>query len=156
MRARTLGMANVVVALMFLTGVGAAQAQTVIFDGGNATGIQDLPVGSTLYDVLFLYDTASNIYGTVPVFDFTTSEGAEAAMEAANDALNSEPNVMSVGPAFDIVYELPFESLGGFLEFVNAREAVPVRRHTNGHPRVPDTIRPGAGVGEKGRWGKGG
>jgi hypothetical protein len=113
-------MANVVVALMCLVGVGAAQAETVIFEGPNATEILDLQVGDTVYDVIFLDDTASNIYGTVPIFDFTTSEGAEAAMEAVNDALNTEPDVMSVGPAFDISYEIPFEFLG---IDVNAREA---------------------------------
>ncbi len=126
MRTRTVGMANVVVLLMFLVGVGAAQAETVIFEGLNATEILDLQVGATVYDVIFLDDTASNIYGTVPLFDFTTSEGAEAAMEAVNAALNREPDVMSVGPAFDIVYEVPFEFLGEILgiDFVNAREAV--------------------------------
>ncbi len=122
MRAGTLGMANVVVALMFLMGVGAAQAQTVVFDGDNATEILDLQVGATLYDVIFLDDTAENIYGPEPgVYDFTTSEEAEAAMEAVNDALNTEPDVMSVGPAHSIVYEIPFDFEN---DFVTAREAV--------------------------------
>ena len=115
-------MPNVVVALMFLMGVGAAQAQTVIFDGDNATEILDLQVGPTLYDVIFLDDTAENIYGPEPgVYDFTTSEGAEEAMEAVNDALNTEPDVMSVGPAHSIVYEIPFDFEN---DFVTAREAL--------------------------------
>jgi hypothetical protein len=116
-------MATVVVALTFLMGVGAAQAETVIFSGNNATEILDLQVGSTLYDVIFLHDTARNIYGTPPVFDFNASLEAEVAMQAVNAALNTEPDVMSVGPAYAIAYLVPFNlgSIGGD-PFVNSRE----------------------------------
>ena len=122
MRTRTLGMANVVVALTFLMGVGAAQAETVIFSGDNATEILDLQVGSTLYDVIFLHDSAENIYGGPPIFDFNTSLEAEVAMQAVNAALNTEPNVMSVGPAHEISFLVPFNlgSIGGD-PFVNSR-----------------------------------
>lgn len=121
-----MAVATGLVALALLLGAGAAQAFTVQFTGENATGILNLEVGSTFYDITFRHETAQDIYGAVPVFDFTTSEGAEAAMEAVNDALNSEPDVMSVGPAYSIVYEVPFEFLGEILgiDFVNGREAV--------------------------------
>ena len=121
-----MAVATGLVALALLLGAGAAQAFTVQFTGENATGILNLEVGSTFYNITFRHETAQDIYRTVPVFDFTTSEGAEEAMEAVNAALDSEPEVMSIGPAYSIVYEVPFEFLGEILgiDFVNAREAV--------------------------------
>jgi hypothetical protein len=143
-------MANAVAALTFLLGVGAAQAEQVIFSGDNATEILDLQVGSTLYDVIFLYDKAENIYPT-PLFDFDTSLKAEAAMEAVAAALNTEPDVMSVGPAHEISYLVPF-NLGSIMgdPFVNSRmgyyfdlnSAVPPEwlRSSNPQERPLDTI----------------
>ncbi len=124
-----MAVANGLVGLALLLGAGAAQATqtfTVLFEGENATGILNLEVDSTLYNITFRHESAKAIYGEVPVFDFTTSEGAEAAMEAVNAALNSESDVMSVGPAYSIVYEIPFEFLGEILgiDFLSAREAV--------------------------------
>ena len=118
--------AGALVALALLLGAGAAQSFTVQFTGENATGILNLEVGDTFYNITFRLETAQDIYGTSPVFDFTTSEGAEAAMGAVNAALNTEPDVMSVGPAYSIVYEVPFEFLGDIagIDFVSVREAV--------------------------------
>ena len=88
--------AGALVALALLLGAGAAQSFTVQFTGENATGILNLEVGDTFYNITFRHEAAQDIYGTTPVFDFTTSLGAGAAMDAVNAALNSEPDVMSV------------------------------------------------------------
>ena len=47
-------------------------------------------------------------------------------METVNAALNSESDVMSVGPAFDIVYDIPFGIFGEVqgAPFVSVREAL--------------------------------
>ncbi len=86
-----MAVATGLVALALLLGAGAAQAFTVQFTGENATGILNLEVGSTFYNITFQHETAQDIYGTVSLFDFITSEGAEEAMEAVNAALDSEP-----------------------------------------------------------------
>jgi len=115
-----------VIALAFLLFAGTAQAFTVVSDGDNATAILDLNVSGTLYDVAFEFDTAEGIYGLEPgMYDFDTFEAAEDAMNAVNDALNSEPNLTSVGPSFDIIYEIAYAFENDF-SFV--REAVYIDR----------------------------
>ena len=121
-----MAVATALVAVAFLLSAGAAQAYTLVFSGENATKILNLQVGSTFYDISFRHESAQDIYGTVPVFDFTTSLAAEAAMDAVNAALDSEAGVMSAGPAYNIVYEIPFEFLGDIagVDFVSSREAL--------------------------------
>ena len=84
-----------------LLGTGAAQAQTVIFDStipDKAIGITGLNVNGTTYDVDFIYATgAIGIYGQQPGdYDFDNLADAEAAVVAANAALNAA-NVLFVG-----------------------------------------------------------
>jgi len=50
------------------------------------------------YHVEFLYDSAENIYGASPIFDFQNDIEAEAARSAVIAALNREPEVWTVGP----------------------------------------------------------
>ena len=53
-----------------------------------------------LYDVEFRFDTAENIYGADPIFDFGVDDVSKAR-RAVEDALNSEPEVKTVGPTAD-------------------------------------------------------
>jgi len=123
---RNLGIAfaSYLATLTFLLSGGAAQAlPTVIPDGdANALGILGLDVNGTLYNVAFRHDSAEFIYGAAPgSYDFSSEQAAQDAMQALNDALNAEPSVTSVGPAYSIVYEIPYDFEN---DFVFVREAV--------------------------------
>jgi hypothetical protein len=102
---KRLGMAVAtgVAALVFVLGAGAANA-LVMRDPGDfnrATGISNLDVNGTLYDVAFVGpgDAASEYGGPPGVFDFTTSILAQAAVDAASAELNLAGMVDIVGPA---------------------------------------------------------
>ena len=91
---RTAFLMAVVVTIGLLLGTSAAQAATVIFDPDNpnrATGITDLDIGGTLYNVAFISQTtAQSLYGDVPgIFDFSNSDSASAAVDAVNVELNA-------------------------------------------------------------------
>ena len=76
----TVLLATVVVALGLLLGASAAQAEPIVnLDGDTATGIQNLEVGGTLYNVTFLRISADDLYGIPPIFDFTDVDSAKAA-----------------------------------------------------------------------------
>ena len=75
---------------------GPAGAQTVVFDDPadptKATGINDLEVGGTSYNVIFEVSTFANqVYGAFPgTFNiFNTVSQAEVAVDYVNSALNS-------------------------------------------------------------------
>jgi hypothetical protein len=64
---------------------------------GIATDIEDLDVGGTLYDVLFVRLTANNFYGGT--YDFGNATDANAAVDAINAAFNNSGFVFArVGP----------------------------------------------------------
>jgi len=67
----------------------------------RATGISNLDISGTLYNVSFACGfEAAGCYGVPPgVFDFTTSDAAEAAVAAAVAELNSAGMVNTVGEA---------------------------------------------------------
>lgn len=95
------------VALVLLVGSGVAQVQS---NGSNATGILNLAVGGTNYDVTFKYDTAENIYGAQPgTYDFTTLAAAILAVDAVNAALNAAGGIETVGPQTSLFYNVPFD-----------------------------------------------
>jgi hypothetical protein len=97
---RTVLLATFVVTLGLLLGTGAAQAEPiVIVDGDTATGIQNLDVDGTLYNVAFLFISADELYGDTPVFDFPDEASAKAAKMAAVLALNVDNRATSVGPS---------------------------------------------------------
>jgi len=105
------------VVLLLVPGSGAAQTTEVHFEGSNATGITNLNVGGTFYDVTFLYDTAENIYGTAPgQFDFSDGPSAEAARDAMAAALNTEPTVTTAGPNTTIEINIAFGTTGNFAD----------------------------------------
>ena len=97
-------------ALVFVLGAGAAQATTnVIVLGETAISIQNLDVDSTLYDVLFRLNTADELYGVPPVFDFPSLSSASVAMDAVNGALNADAdNPLFVGPSSSQLYQIGF------------------------------------------------
>lgn len=82
---------------LLLFSVSSISAETVIFSGNIASGIQDLNVNGTLYDVEFVYDSAYNVYGDSPNFDFDNQSDAIAATDAVRAALNKVPQVTEVG-----------------------------------------------------------
>jgi hypothetical protein len=89
-------------ALTLALTVSAAQAQ-VLGTGSNATGIRNLDVDGTVYDVEFLFGSSNLIYGTDPkVFDFPSvgdlPTAAAAASDAVRTALNDIGTFETVGP----------------------------------------------------------
>jgi hypothetical protein len=98
------------VALILVLGSGAAQAFEVQFEGSNATGILNLDINGTMYDVTFEFNSAASIYGLPPgAFDMADELEAGDAVDAVNGALNTENQVQTVGPdtsrAYDIGYD---------------------------------------------------
>ena len=93
--------ARLTIALVWILlpfGASNAQAATVIFSGNTATAVQNLLLNGNLYNVQFLHDSANNIYGAPPSFDFVTESSAIAATNAVRAALDSVPAVTMVGP----------------------------------------------------------
>ena len=89
-----------------------SEGLTIIFEGSRATGIRNLEVDGKLYDVEFRYDSAENVYGADPIFDFTEDD-IGIARQAMIDALNTEPAVTTVaaGPtAADDNYAIGYTS----------------------------------------------
>jgi hypothetical protein len=115
-----------------LLGTSAAEEFLVQVDSTetNAYGILNLPVTVIIdeeeetkhYDVTFRYEEARDVYPNgVKDFDFL-GETNVVALRAVRDALNSEPEVTTVGPEDDdghtFVY-LPITIVPGFRKFVN-------------------------------------
>ncbi len=87
------------VAMGLLLSAPSAQAATAEVQppgDTNATGIANLMVNGTLYDVLFVREKGSILYSSG--FDFTTQTDAEDAREAVVNALNVS-SAVTVGPA---------------------------------------------------------
>jgi hypothetical protein len=102
---QTVLLATLVVTMGLLLGTSAAQAANVITDdAGNVVRIENLEVvdltsTSTFYNVDFVYDTATNVYGSDLEFDFPIAGNAPLALEAVTDALNGEdPTPPTAGP----------------------------------------------------------
>jgi len=100
-RKLTVFLAAVVVALALLLGAGAIQAAEVIIDdsGTNATGILALDVEGTFYDVEFVDSAPGVLYPFSDlVFPFDGEENTNTANIAIIAALNTVPEVVTVGP----------------------------------------------------------
>lgn len=120
--------------MVIFLGAGFVHAgATVNFDPNDpekATGIKNLVVNGTLYNVAFSgNDNAASVYGDFPGnFDFTTEEGAAAAVDAIDDALNAAGNAERVGEegsAGFLLYRVGFESfLAGEIESLTFWEGV--------------------------------
>jgi hypothetical protein len=76
-------------------------------EDGNVIGIENLPVldeneETTIYDVEFIYDTVTEVYGSDLDFDFPAPENDEnifLALAAVNNALNAHiPTPVGAGP----------------------------------------------------------
>jgi len=99
----------------------SAQAFTLICGGApcdsgdtNATGIVDLEVLGTTYNVTFVEGSAEEVYGPSPgVFDFDETP-SEEAVTAVADALASEPSIVTVGPASRADFDIGYASAPGF------------------------------------------
>ncbi len=95
-------LASGVVALILLLGAGAAQAATVNVVDGNVISIQNLVVEDmtgtpTLYNVVFVSDTALSVYGDNLDFDFVIDSNADMARDAVELALNTDVSPVPVG-----------------------------------------------------------
>lgn len=104
---------------LFFAGI-TAHAFTVELDGTSATGIRDLDIAGTAYNVVFEFvqaDTADTVACApgVPCDIFFGDElAAEAATDAVNAAMNSwTPFPTTVGSSTNISYFVPWDKSGG-------------------------------------------
>jgi len=96
----TVLLATFVVALGLLLGTSTAQTEPfVIVEGDTATGIQNLDVDGTPYNVAFLHAAATDIYGEDLIYDFPDIDIARIAKKAVNTALNLDNRATKVGPS---------------------------------------------------------
>jgi hypothetical protein len=108
-------LATFVVTMGLLLGASTVQAATVKFDPNNstqATGIENLDIGGTLYNVVFTATetVAQQIYDDYPgTFDFTDSAAANEAANAVNIELN-QAGAQTVGAGGSA--GLPFYRIG--------------------------------------------
>jgi len=118
-------------------------AQTVIFEGNTASGIRNLDVNGTAYDVDFQYGSANNIYGIPPVFDFNTDDDARDATLAVVAALNGEPAVQNVGPIKDANFKIGHdtEEILGTIITVTEEARYRDSNWDHGGPDFPDSDR---------------
>lgn len=63
---RGLAPAACVVGIGLLLSANTALAETVIYSGNNATGIQDLELDGVSYDITFVYESGYTVYGDDP------------------------------------------------------------------------------------------
>ena len=127
-------LATFVVTMGLLLGTSAAQAATVKFDLNNptqATGIENLDIGGTLYNVAFTatQTVAAQIYGPFPgTFDFATNQAAQAAADVVNEELNATgAKTVGAGGSDGVpFYRIGFESgvVGQEIEVVIFWESV--------------------------------
>ena len=90
---------NLIVAMSLLLAPIAVQAEPkVIFEGSNATGIENLELDGVTYDVTFEWGSSHRLFGIPGDFTFPGEESAFAASKAVQSVLNTEPSVTSVGP----------------------------------------------------------
>jgi hypothetical protein len=133
----------IALALMLLVFVPvSSQAATVQIDGTgtNATGILDLEVDGLFYDVTFLRATPNFVYGPDPNwnFDFEGTVAAEQALNAVNDALNTIPAVVTVGPVISPDWYIGY-GLSASLTKIDAKEG----QYFSGPPLNLDDWEPG-------------
>jgi hypothetical protein len=113
-------MSTMVVLLLVPGSVAAFEVQ---FSGSNATGILDLDVNGTLYDVTFEFDTAENLYGAPPGIFLIDEFVASDAVVAVNAALNTESAVTTVGSDNSSVYTIGYDFENSFV-FVRQGESL--------------------------------
>ena len=130
---RTVLLAMFVVALGLLLGANAAPAATVICEndpapcaeGESVIRIENLPVvnestaETEFYNVDFLYDTGTSVYGSDLVTDFPPPDGDETillALEAVTEALNLvDPTPSAAGPKGTNQFFIGYKEEAGLL-----------------------------------------
>ena len=118
----TVLLATFVVTMGLLLGTSTAQAATVITnDEGNVIAIENLevivfPTERKVYDVDFVDDTASGVYGTGFDFDFPLTVDALSAVAAVNNALTAhDPPVLGAGPQGSDQYFIGWLKIAAFV-----------------------------------------
>jgi hypothetical protein len=90
---------GLVAAIFLFAGSYANAVSTVNYSSGVATGISDLDVGGTTYNVSFEFGSYNSVFGaTLPTFLGDLS-GAGAAANAMMAVLNAEPSSPVIGDA---------------------------------------------------------
>jgi len=120
---RTVLLLTVVVMMGLLLGASAAQAFTVVVDdtGTNATAILNFEwYDGNHYDITFRFGSIEDIWGD-EAFDFDQLGDAYTAQEAVYEALNTVPEVVTVGTSADTEFATPFMRNGIFATAVATR-----------------------------------
>ena len=99
-------------AAVLLLGATTAQATEVEKDGGVATAIRNLTIGSQTYDVTFPFTSSAAIYpDDPPVFGTNNSTDANRAAEAVVAVLNAEGGIKGVGRSAtqaSVIFRVPW------------------------------------------------
>lgn len=97
------------VGILLLLVCATTHATTVVQVGNTVTDINGLDIGGTLYDVMFRFVTDHSLPSGGDIFQapISDSDGASAAAQAINNAINTLSTASRVG--------LPGEETGGFV-----------------------------------------
>jgi hypothetical protein len=106
---------GVLVALWGVVAAGPSQAATLVVTIGGVTGIDDLFVGNTIYDVTFVNDSYNNVYASTPPTFLGDPTDAAQATTAIATTLNSLSVALVVGGATLIL--VPFDDNAIFNTF---------------------------------------
>jgi hypothetical protein len=105
-----------VLAITLILGTGAAYAASVTQDpAGNATGVTQLEIDGTFYDVEFAYGKGIDVIGLPVQWPGSGSGNAEIAVDALVALLGAESTpVATVGPApsFFPYFDVPYQIVG--------------------------------------------
>ena len=125
----------VLLSIVFVAAITPAHAFTVDLDGTNATGISNLDIGGTAYDVTFEFSVAGGTdddpfpvaCGAVPCDVFFGSEAdAITAVTAINTAFNDNTTVpTTVGSSAALSFFVPYETTQGGTN-INAAQGTPI------------------------------
>ena len=107
----------------------SAAASTLVFNGTTLTGVENLLVGGTLYDVEFVEGTCAEVFNdcdAVSDFDFTTSTTALPAVQALIGAIGAvaPENVFGCSELRFCSAQVPWEFNAQSPGFVRVSEAV--------------------------------
>ena len=99
-----------------ITDDGGGGGPVVERDGNTATAIRDLVIGGVTYDVEFTLQTAADLYGDPPTFDFDTFSESQDAASAVGAVLEAEGDILFVGDSAGNgveIYYVPYSVVGG-------------------------------------------
>jgi hypothetical protein len=114
-RSSTMALA-VVLAITLILGTSAAYAVEVIQDpAGNATGVTQLEISGTFYDVEFAFGKGIDVIGAPVQWPGSGSANAEIAVDTLVALLRAESTpVVTVGPGSNpnALFDVPYQIVG--------------------------------------------